>query len=270
VVLTVNTNVAALAAYRGLSVTDGQTTRSLEKLSSGMRINRASDDAAGLAISEGLRAQISGYKVALRNTQDGISVVQTAEGALTETHGILQRMRDLSVQAANTGGLAEDSLTTIQSELDALTTELDRIARTTSWNGTKLLDGSYDTTFQVGSDRGQTLAVRIRPAMTTSGLGLTGIDARQASTAIESLDAAIATVSSVRADLGAVQNRFEHTVANLGAGVENLTASESRIRHSDMAEEMVRYTRNQILSQAGTAMLTTASRVPQGVLHLLN
>jgi flagellin len=269
VVLTVNTNVAALSAYRSLSVTDAQTTRSLEKLSSGMRINRAADDAAGLAISEGLRAQIGGFKVALRNTQDGISVVQTAEGALTETHRILQRMRDLSVQAANTGGLADSSLATIQAELDALTTELDRIAGTTSWNGTTLLDGSYDTTFQVGSNAGETLSVRIRPAMTTTGLGLAGIDVGQAN-AIDSIDAAITTVSTVRADLGAVQNRFEHTVGNLGAGMENLTASESRIRHADMAEEMVRYTRNQILSQAGTAMLTKASQVPQGALQLLN
>ena len=268
-VLTVNTNVAALAAYRSLAVTDVQTTRSLEKLSSGMRINRAADDAAGLAISEGLRAQIGGFKVALRNTQDGISVVQTAEGALTETHRLLQRMRDLSVQGANTGGLADASLDTIQAELDALATELDRIAGTTSWNGTKLLDGSYDTTFQVGARVGETLAVRIRPAVTAAGLGLAGISVHQAATALDAIDAAISTVSSVRADLGAVQNRFEHTVGNLGAGMENLTASESRIRHADMADEMVRYTRNQILSQAGTAMLTKASQIPQGALQLL-
>jgi flagellin len=269
VVLTVNTNVAALAAYRSLSVTDGQTTRSLEKLSSGMRINRAADDAAGLAISEGLRARIGGLKVALRNTQDGISVVQTAEGALTETHRLLQRMRDLSVQAANTGGLADASLDTIQAELDALATELDRIAGSTSWNGTKLLDGSYDTTFQVGSDVGNTLPLRIRPPMTADGLGLTALDARQAGTAIDSLDAAISTVSAVRADLGAAQNRFEHTLGNLASGVENLTASESRIRDSDMALEMVRYTRNRILSEAGTAMVSQTGHAAQGVLSLL-
>jgi flagellin-like hook-associated protein FlgL len=384
--LVVNTNIAALNSYRNLSVTDGQMNKSLEKLSSGFRINRAADDAAGLAISEGLRSQIGGLKVAVRNTQDGISVVQTAEGALTETHSILQRMR----------------------------------------NGKKLLDGSFSANFQVGANSGETIQVNIGTAMGSTGLGVSGVDvtaaglysagtsaaagkvnvstaagdasaakltitaagtdtfatgtaavtgyanltgtisfggksfdlgsvdygkaadtsnngvtdgteslaalnkaaksalglttdpfasgssttitfqvqdamtgyteaggvpagtaagtptvqqnsaatpiftaASGATTAIDLLDKAIKTVSTQRADLGAVQNRFDHTINNLNVAVENLTASESRIRDADMAQEMVGFTRNQILSQAGTAMLAQANQASQGVLSLL-
>jgi flagellin-like hook-associated protein FlgL len=408
--LRVNNNIAALNAYRNLSVTDGQMSKSLEKLSSGFRINRAADDAAGLAISEGLRSQIGGLKVAVRNTQDGISVVQTAEGALTETHSILQRMRDLSVQAANDGGMNTDAKGNIQSELSQLKSELDRIANTTTFNGKKLLDGSFNAAFQVGSNSGETISFAVGSVgkgMNASGLGVSGVDvtaaatgaatgvvtnaanatngsvaitftgatdfssgtvhndftklnctisfggksfdlgsveyqasdttnalrlarlndaaeaafglastvnpfavggtntelvftapintagytdgvgalstsaidiakatptfaqATGASAAIDALDTAIKTVSTQRADLGAIQNRFDHTINNLNVAVENLTASESRIRDADMAQEMVQFTRNQILSQAGTAMLAQANQASQGVLSLL-
>jgi flagellin-like hook-associated protein FlgL len=428
--LRVNNNIAALNAYRNLSVTDGQMSKSLEKLSSGFRINRAADDAAGLAISEGLRSQIGGLKVAVRNTQDGISVVQTAEGALTETHSILQRMRDLSVQASNSGGLNDEAKGNIQSEIVQLKSELDRIANTTTFNGKKLLDGSFQEQFQVGANAGETIAVNIGTAMGSAGLKVDGVDvtaagayawnaavgapaageagistaadattaavldieaavtvpatdwssagtkdsfeslsgtisfggksldlgavvyddtedtdasggvdgddllaqlnnaakaafgltsdpftvtgtttlsftvaeavagytdadgsalddgtnstaqqvaaatatftaASGASVAIDAIDDAIKTVSTQRADLGAIQNRFDHTINNLNVAVENLTASESRIRDADMAQEMVQFTRNQILSQAGTAMLAQANQASQGVLSLL-
>jgi flagellin-like hook-associated protein FlgL len=407
--LRVNNNIAALNAYRNLSVTDGQMSKSLEKLSSGFRINRAADDAAGLAISEGLRSQIGGLKVAVRNTQDGISVVQTAEGALTETHSILQRMRDLSVQAANDGGMNTEAKGNIQSELSQLKSELDRIANTTTFNGKKLLDGSFNAAFQVGSNSGETISFAVGSVgkgMNSAGLGVSGVDvtavaagaatgvvtnaataangsvavtftgavdfggatandftklngtisfggksfdlgsveyqasdttnalrlarlndaaeaafglastvnpfavgttntelvftapintagytdgvgalstsaidiakatptfaqATGASAAIDLLDTAIKTVSTQRADLGAIQNRFDHTINNLNVAVENLTASESRIRDADMAQEMVQFTRNQILSQAGTAMLAQANQASQGVLSLL-
>jgi flagellin len=420
--LTVNTNVGALSTFRNLSVTDGRMTGSLEKLSSGLRINRAADDAAGLAISEGLRAQIGGARVALRNAQDGIAVAQTAEGALAETHDILHRMRDLSVQAANSGGLTDDARGLLQTEISALEAEVDRIARTTTWNGTKLLDGGFTTSFQVGANRGDSIAVSLPRAMGTTGLGLAGadvsgngryrfepgigtpgpgevrlrthpfnnngsgvlnvadpdglaFDGAQAAEAFQRLDgiidfdghtfdlssvvydlgadtdgngtvdpddllaqlndaagqafgtvaptflassgvlafwvsasepaypwlpvtagasaadvsratptfrgggatatlrridAAIGAVSETRGTLGALQNRLESTVRSLGVSVENLTASESRIRDTDMAVEMAGFTRNQVLSQAGTAMLAQAGQAAKGVLALLN
>jgi flagellin len=387
--LRINQNIDALNSYRNLSVTQGQMSKSLEKLSSGFRINRAADDAAGLAISEGLRSQVGGLKVAVRNAQDGVSVVQTAEGALTETHSILQRMRDLAVQGANDGGLNADAKGNIQSEMAQLKDELTRIADTTQFNGTKLLDGNYDGKFQVGANVGETINVKIGPGMGAADLGVDGVDvtldtaagastvatttAAAASTpgvktvdaakdfgnaesfetlngtvtvngksldlstvkyatgstaaerlaavndaldaagvaatagatgtgltltgdvtpgasataaeiaaaevnftrasgedaAITSIDEAIKTVSTTRADLGAVQNRFDHTINNLNVAVENLSASESRIRDTDMAAEMVNFTRAQILSQAGTAMLAQANQAPQGVLRLL-
>jgi flagellin len=391
--LSVNNNIAAMNSYRNLSITDGQMSKSLEKLSSGFRINRAADDAAGLAISEGLRSQIGGLKVAVRNTQDGVSVVQTAEGALTETHKILQRMRDLTVQASNGGGLNDDAKKNIQSEIGQLKNELTRIQDTTTFNGTKLLDKNYDGKFQVGANVGETINVKIGTAMGAAGLGVDGVDitiaaqgitttaataaaftagtpatavaaeinfasgtadlskaeefsklngsitmdgktldlssvnyadtaasgarleslqtaldnvfgedaivasvstgsltlkgkdpesvddvkkkaitftqASGADQGLKDIDAAIKTVSNTRADLGAIQNRFEHTINNLNVAVENLTASESRIRDTDMAQEMTNFTRTQILTQAGTAMLAQANQVPQGVLSLL-
>jgi flagellin len=418
--LRVNNNIAALNAYRNLSVTDGQMSKSLEKLSSGFRINRAADDAAGLAISEGLRSQIGGLKVAVRNTQDGISVVQTAEGALTETHSILQRMRDLSVQASNAGGVNSDALGNIQSEIGQLKSELDRIASTTTFNGKKLLDGTFSANFQVGANAGESISVSVGTSMNAAGLKVSGIDvtgagaysfatgtsaasgkavistaatagaaavmtltetaaasafdwttgggsvaayeslsgtigfagksldlgsvdystattatqalaalntaaqsafglpagtnpfagtasgitftvpavalsgyttasgyalsasaqdianatptftaASGATSAIDLLDTAIKTVSNKRADLGAIQNRFDHPLNNLNVAVEHLTASESRIRDADMAQEMVGFTRGQILQQAGTAILAQANQQPQSVLSLL-
>jgi flagellin len=275
--LRINQNIAALNAYRNLSVTDNQMGKSLEKLSSGFRINRAADDAAGLAISEGLRSQIGGLKVAVRNSQDGISVVQTAEGALTETHSILQRMRDLAVQASNHGALTDTDKAKADEEFQALAKELDDIASKTTFNGTKLLNGSYSSmNFQVGSNAGETLTVSIGN-MAASGasslFGATGAgnisSASSASAAISAVTSAIGTVSTERAKLGAVQNRLEHKINNLNATIENLTASESRIRDTDMAEEMVSFTRSQILSQAGTAMLAQANQSSQGVLQLL-
>jgi flagellin len=375
--LSVNTNVAALNAYRNLSVTDGQMNKSLEKLSSGFRINRAADDAAGLAISEGLRSQIGGLKVAVRNTQDGVSVVQTAEGALTETHSILQRMRDLAVQAGNDSNDTNSRLA-IKAETDALGEELDRIAGSTSFNNVKLLDGNYtNKSFQVGYGTGATdtisvditssgaspakstwatptsavatagnatftqggvvttvavtastsasaiasqlnantsfassytasldsttgalvvaakdntiaTAITVGGALSTpptntgavaasggfsaNALGVDALDlstAAGATAAINSIDSAIKGVSTSRANLGALQNRFEHTINNLNVTAENLTASESRIRDTDMAKEMTNFSRTQILSQAGTSMLAQANQASQSILKLL-
>ncbi len=370
--LRINTNTDAFNSYRNLSVTQGQMSKSLEKLSSGFRINRAADDAAGLAISEGLRSQTGGLKVAVRNAQDGISVVQTAEGALTEVHSILQRMRDLAVQAGNDTN-STDARGAITAEATQLRSELSRIAGSTNFNGTKLLDGSANTLeFQVGagsasgdnvigfnfdtadvsavataltSGGGTSFAVATPTLVTgdqtfTSGSGAaatvtlgaagtyhtvqdvadglnsntgfsgtfkatvndsnelvvtandnstvattapgTGADAGTAvvggisfasasssRNAIDAIDAQIKNISTARANLGAVQNRFEHTINNLNVAVENLSASESRIRDTDMASEMMNFTRSQILSQAGTAMLAQANSAPQSVLSLL-
>jgi flagellin len=416
--LSVNTNIAAMNAYRNLSATNDAMSKSLERLSSGYRINRAADDAAGLAISEGLRSQIGGLTQAVRNTQDGTSVVQTAEGALNETTSILQRMRDLSVQASSSGSLNSDALGSIQKEITQLKSELTRISDTTTFNGTKLLDGSYTGTFQVGANSGETISVNIGKAMSAAGLGVDGVDvtgtgkytnaaasaagavvtsnatsgaaatltfykatgangfdsasgdvasfqgltgqisfggktfdlasvdyssatgaataltalnnaadaafgvtgnvfsadasgnltfttpanvsgytgaggdaihgtgvdstaqqiaaatptfngASGATSAITAIDAAIKAVSSQRADLGAIQNRFEHTVNNLNTAIENTTASESRIRDTDMAAEMTSFTRAQVLTQAGTSMLAQANQSTQSILKLL-
>ncbi|MEC9051923.1 MAG: flagellin [Actinomycetota bacterium] len=371
--LRINQNIDAVNSYRNLSVTQGQMSKSLEKLSSGFRINRAADDAAGLAISEGLRSQIGGLKVAVRNTQDGVSVVQTAEGALTETHSILQRMRDLAVQSSNDSN-DTNSRAAINAEATALKDELTRIADKTTFNNVKLLDGNFTgKEFQVGYAAGDTITVDIQAAgasaatstwangaatataaaatftqngvvVTTAALtastdandiaaelnadtnfassftasvddngglvvqsntglagaitvggglnaagtnaaagaggggfsavnlGVSGVNLGTqagASSAITAIDTAIESVSTARANLGALQNRFEHTINNLNVTAENLSASESRIRDTDMAQEMMAFTRSQILSQAGTAMLAQANQAPQSVLSLL-
>ena len=256
--LRINTNTDAFNAYRNLSVTQGALSKSLEKLSSGYRINRAADDAAGLAISEGLRFQIGGLKTAVPNAQDGISVAQTAEGALTEVHSMLQRMNELSVQY-NNGTQNTDSQAALQSEFDALSSEIDRIQTTTQFNGVDLFgNGSLD--FQVGTTNTDVLSVDLSGSVSTASLDITD------SSTVQS---AITATSTLRGDLGAVQNRFEHTINNLNVAVENLSASESRIRDTDMASEMVNFTRAQILSQAGTAMLAQANSAPQSVLKLL-
>jgi flagellin len=279
--LRINQNIDAFNSYRNLSVTQGQMSKSLEKLSSGFRINRAADDAAGLAISESLRSQVGGLKVAVRNAQDGVSVAQTAEGALTEVHAMLQRMRDLTVQAGNTGangGATGKAVGSIQEEIGALRTAIDDIANRTEFNGTKLLDGTNATlTFQVGANGGETQSLALSD-MNVAVLGgttnkLTSVDVTSTTIDIagdlETIDAAIEQVSTFRGKLGAAQNTFEHTVNNLNVAVENLSASESRIRDTDMAQEMMQFTRSQILSQAGTSMLAQANQAPQGVLSLL-
>jgi flagellin len=270
--LRINQNIAAMNAYRNLSVTDGQMAKSLEKLSSGFRINRAADDAAGLAISEGLRSQVGGLKVAVRNAQDGVSVVQTAEGALTEVHSILQRVRDLSVQASNDGSQNTTSKAAIQSEITALGSALTDIANRTAFNGKALLDGTNATlTFQVGAGGADQVGVDLTDitAVATAVSAMDVTTLAGATGAIAAADTQINTVSTARANLGAAQNRLEHTINSLNVAVENLSASESRIRDTDMAEEMVSFTRAQILSQAGTAMLSQANQAPQSVLSLL-
>ncbi len=400
----INQNISAMAALRNLSVNNDKMTKSLDKLSSGFRINRAADDAAGLVISEGLRSQVGGLKVAMRNAQDGISVVQTAEGALTEVHSILQRMRDLTVQSANTGTNGSAALNAMQAEVNALTSELGRITTTTKFNGVNLLDGSFGVTagtlsafdangsiavtagdtftvsvaggsgtvtvglttgtstganistmiegavksalratgnavdataadnfsasyqtvgaggvvtfenrgsaaitvadgagtpladtigsslvgtlaaasgsggvFQVGANVGTSDQIQISIAdLRTSALNAGSAfsvtingNASQREASATAIENAIARVSTVRGSLGAMQNRFEHTIANLGVAVENISASESRIRDVDMASEMANFTRNQIMTQAGTSMLAQANAVSQNVLNLL-
>ena len=364
--LRINQNIAAYNAHRNLVMTDNSLSKSLERLSSGLRINRAADDAAGLSISEKLRSQVRGLQQASRNSQDGISLIQTAEGALAETHSILQRMRELAVQAAN-GTLQDDDREAIQSEVSSLIQEVTRIADTTTYNEIKLLNGglgssitgvgsnltpgngitkiesvgatpgnnyklSYNSTtdeltleygttsekvtvspptgfntttvtfgslgikvtvnsaltdiaanntfnvssgsmsLHVGANEDETISVSIGN-MSATGLSINTVDVSTASgaeDAITVLDTAIGEVSKQRSALGAVQNRLEHTIANLGVAQENLAASESRIRDVDMAAEMVSFTRNQIMIQAGTAMLAQANAVPQTVLQLLS
>lgn len=276
--LSINNNIQAFNAYRNLSVTQGDLSKSLEKLSSGFRINRAADDAAGLAISEGLRSQVGGLKQASRNAQDGISVVQTAEGALTEVHSILQRVRTLTVQGANDSN-SSDARAAINTEVGELGKELTRIAASTNFNGTDLLTtaaAAKSLTFQVGagSAAGSNQIVVKGVDVSKVGASITALsttmtDAATFSAGLDTIDTQIKNVSSARATLGAVQNRFEHTINNLNVAVENLSASESRIRDTDMASEMTMFTRSQILSQAGTAMLAQANQLPQGVLSLL-
>lgn len=283
----INTNIAALNAHRNLSNTQNDLSKSLEKLSSGLRINRAADDAAGLAISEGLRSQVNGLNVAARNAQDGISVIQTAEGALTEVHSILQRVRDLAVQAGNDSNNAEGRAA-IQKEIDALGEELGRISEVTDFNGIQLLAGDPDVdgdplslTFQIGSGATgndqlsvsfmdlSAVATAIDDLDVTGGLTLADPDDAAVLGTIGSIDAQITAVSTARSDLGASQNRFESAINSLNVSRENLSAAESRIRDVDMASEMANFTRSNILSQAGTAMLAQANQANQGVLQLL-
>ena len=273
--LRINQNIAAFNSYRNLTVTDGQMAKSLEKLSSGFRINRAADDAAGLSISERLRSQVGGLKVAVRNAQDGISVIQTAEGALNEVHTLLQRMRDLAVQASNSGAQDSASQTAAATEVQQAVNEIDRISSATKYGSNALLNASVTGgfTFLVGSDGASVNVINFSiSSVSSSSLSVNAVSASVASgltSAISAIDSAISYVSSVRSTLGAYQNRFESTINNLGVAVENLSASESRIRDTDMAQEMVNFTRSQILVQAGTAMLGQANQAPQSVLSLL-
>ncbi|MBB1196433.1 flagellin [Curtobacterium flaccumfaciens pv. flaccumfaciens] len=276
--MSINTNLSALNTYRNLNSTQNDLSKSLEKLSSGLRINRAADDASGLTISEGLKSQVGGLTVAARNAQDGISVVQTAEGGLTETHSILQRMRDLAVQAGNDSNNA-DSRTAITTEVGELTKELTRISASTNFNGINLLDGSAGAAgvlkFQVGAngDAASQIDVDLSKSnvesVSTAVGALTFDSATNAQAAITAIDEQIKYVSAARSSIGAVQNRFDHAINVTNVAKENLTAASSRITDVDMAEEMVKYTRDNILSQAGTSMLAQANQSTQGVLSLL-
>jgi len=283
----VQTNVAAMNAYNNLSITQASAQTSLQRLSSGFRINSAADDAAGLAISEGLRSQTGGLQVAVRNAQDAISVVQTAEGSLSESTAILQRMRDLAVQASNSGSMSSASQADAQTEFGQLQKELDRIASTTNFNGINLFSGSYTGSFQVGANASGANVVAVDLTSTnisawtggsassvdSTGLGVGTTVAvssfASAQAAISSVDTAIQSVSTIRANLGAYQNRFQHTINNLNVAVQNLSASESRIRDTDMASEMSNFTKAQVLQQAGVAMLAQANQMPQAILKLL-
>ncbi|MGE7366151.1 flagellin [Desemzia incerta] len=283
----INTNTAAMNTYSQLTSANASKSGSLAKLSSGLRINKAGDDAAGLAISEKMKNQISGMTQASRNAQDGISLIQTAEGGLTETHSILNRMRDLAVQAKNDTNTDEDR-GAIQKEMNSLTKEVDRIANQTEFNGKKLLtneagDAGTSFTFQIGANAEQDITLNVAN-MNVAGLELGTIDAdadvitdeldvstadADFDTVIEKLDTAIGKVSTERANLGATQNRLDHTVSNLATTKENLSEANSRITDVDMAEEMMSFTKSNILSQASTAMLAQANQMPQGVLQLL-
>lgn len=274
----INTNIAAMNTYSRMTAANTAKANSLAKLSSGSRINKAGDDAAGLAISEKMKSQIGGLTQAKRNAQDGISLVQTAEGALNESHSILERMRDLVVQGAN-DTLTSTDRDSINKELTALHDELTRIASTTEFNTKNLLNTKNNSfTFQIGANETQTLEVTIGQM---DGKTLLGSEAkafiidskasnvRKKDGMISKIDKAISTVSDQRAALGAVQNRLEHTINNLTATNENLSDANSRIRDVDMAEEMMTFTKSNILSQAATSMLAQANAMPNSVLNLL-
>ncbi|WP_339295026.1 flagellin [Paenibacillus sp. FSL W7-1279] len=278
----INHNISSYNTQRQLSFNNTQQGKSLEKLSSGYRINRAADDAAGLAISEKMRNQIRGLEQASKNALDGISLIQTAEGALNETHAMLQRMAELYVQGANEVLTTTDAAK-IDSEAKQLSAQIGSIATQTQFNTKKLLDGTTSSViFQVGANGGETITLSLESATNTvlgvqfDGTGLAELSGTGAgemnSTAAANLSLvqkAINTVSQMRSDLGAVQNRLEHTINNLGTTSENLQAAESRIRDVDMAKEMSEFTKNNILQQAATAMLAQANQQPQGVLQLL-
>jgi flagellin len=271
--LRINTNVSAFNVHRNLVATDFELSKVLEKMASGLRINRASDDAAGLAVSEKLRTQVWGLQVATDNAQHGISLVQTAEGALNEVHSILQRLRKLAVQAAN-DHLTDTDRTQIQKEVDQLLAQIDYIGNTTQFNTKKLLSGAFASTaltFQVGANAGEVVAITIATvnaaAMTLSGLSVATLGA--ASNAIVSIDQAISYITDLRARLGAFQNRLERIVSNNNIATENQAAAESRIRDVDMAQAVIQLVRLQILQQTGVAALAQANTVPQTVLQLL-
>ena len=270
--MVINHNMGAANALRNTNINQNAASKSMEKLSSGLRINRAGDDAAGLSISEKMRAQIRGLNQASTNSQDGISMVQTAEGALNETQNILQRMRELAVQAANGTNVTEDR-SAIKAEIDQLSAEIDRIANNTEFNTQKLFNDTNGktVTFQVGANSGQVISVKFS-SMTAASLTVNNITvdtSANASNSISTINKAIVAVSTQRSTLGAVQNRLEHTISNLDNASENLTAAESRIRDVDMAEEMSEYSKNNILQQAAQAMLAQANQQPQNVLQLL-
>jgi flagellin len=293
----INHNISAMNSYRNLSDVNLRISKSMEKLSSGMRINRAGDDAAGLAISEKMRGQIKGLNMAAKNSQDSISLIQTAEGALNETHAILQRMRELAVQAANDTNTFSDRLQ-LQKEMNRLRQEIDRISGTTEFNTKKLLNGQFEDRglkFQVGANEGQTVELTFKN-MSAEALGVAGVEeiavidanGNETSKTIVSLDEAVSvttspdaekaitilndaieTVSAERSKYGAMQNRLEHTVKNLTVASENLQAAESRIRDADLAKEMTNLSKDQIIAESGSAMLAQANSTPQNILTLI-
>jgi flagellin len=267
--LRIQNNIEAFNAHRQLVGTSTKLSKSMERLSSGYRINRASDDAAGLAISEKLRAQISSLAQAQRNANDAISLVQTAEGALAEVHSMLQRVRDLAIQF-NNGTLSTSDKASITSEITQLSAEIARIGSDTKFNGINLLSGGASITFQAGAEDGQTLVVSAITLFNASNGKIDPAILNFSGTVIlASIDAAIENVSTTRSEFGSIQNRLEHTLNSLATYQENLQASESRIRDVDMAAEMVEFTKLQILQQAGTSMLAQANQTPQSVLSLL-
>jgi flagellin len=267
--LRIQNNVEAFNAQRQLVGNNDKLSKAMEKLSSGYRINRAGDDAAGLAISEKLRGQIGGLGQASRNASDAISMVQTAEGALNEVHSMLQRVRELAVQYKN-GTLSSNDQLAIQSEVDQLKAEIGRIGTDTEFNGIDLLNSASTTiSFQVGSGDGQQITVATISVGAQVVSTVFALSSASTQTDIQQIDDAINNISAARATFGAVQNRLEHTLGNLASYTENLTASESRIRDADMASEMVTFTKLQILQQAGTSMLAQANSAPQSVLALL-
>jgi flagellin len=271
-------NIAAINSYRNLSINQSALSKNLEKLSSGYKINRAGDDAAGLAISETMRSQINGLNQAVNNANDAVGLIQTAEGALTETHSMLQRMKTLTTQAAN-GTYTKTARDNIQAEINALNKEIGRIATTTEFNGEKPLSPAVaagktaNLTFFIGASAVTANAMTVaQQAMTQTALKINTIsvkDTTLAFKAMKSVEAAIETVSSYRATLGAAQNRLEHTVNNLKVTSENITSAESRIRDTDMADEITAYTKNNILLQAAQSMLSQSNAMPQGVLSML-
>ncbi len=281
--LIVNTNISSLNAQRNLATSNQSLSVSLQRLSSGLRVNSAKDDAAGSAIAEGLTSAIRGGNQSIRNANDGISVGQTAEGALGQIANNLQRIREISVQASN-GSISDTNRSQLQKEVDQLTQEISRIVQTTEFNGTKLLSGASTITFQVGFSGSEDNQVSVKTSNLAQN-GTNGLNAYSgsltatgavnvttsggASAAINKLDADIAQIANIRATFGSVQNRFEAVVSNLQNYVENLSASKSRLIDADFAAETAQLTRNQILQQAGTAILAQANTVPQGALTLL-
>jgi flagellin len=270
--LRINTNVEAFNAHRQLMATELSLSKSMEKLSSGLRINRAADDAAGLAISEKMRAQIRGVSQASRNTLDGVSMVQSAEGALNEVHSIIQRVRELAVQY-NNGTLSVSDRAAITAEITQLSAEVQRIIQSTQFNSINILESTSPITFQVGANSGEIIAL---PGLDLGGTTYSYFSSVFVNTFtaggadIDAIGAALSTVADIRATLGALQNRLEHTIANLATYHENLSAAESRIRDADMATEMTKFTKFQILQQSGVSMLAQANKSPQAVLSLLN
>ena len=269
--MVVQHNLSAMNTNRQMGVVTSALQKSTEKLSSGYKINRAGDDAAGLSISEKMRSQIRGLNKASDNAQDGISLIQVAEGALNETHSILQRMNELATQAANDTNTSVDRQS-IKDEIKQLNEELDRISSTTQFNKQDLLTGGFSGKLQVGALEGQTMDVKISLAVSAKGLKVSAVEVStnvKAGGAMHSIQDAIESVSKQRSKLGAIQNRLEHTINNLDTNAENTQAAESRIRDTDMADEMVQYSKNNILSQAGQSMLAQANQQTQGVLSLL-